>query len=117
MNNARTSIFAYGIYAIGAGLAFLFMPNFTLGLFGFEPTTEHWIRVVAILTLGLAYYYISSAMADNKHFYQISWIGRLWFVVATAALAFMGLAPLNILLVGSVDLLTAIWTAMALRNS
>lgn len=68
MSKSAKTIMAYGIYAVGAGLGFLFMPNFCLGLFGFEATAEHWIRIVAILTLGLAYYYISSARAEDKHF-------------------------------------------------
>jgi len=116
MSRTAVTILVYGIYALGAGAGFLFFPDTILALFGFEPRTDHWILVVAILTLGLAYYYISSAMAEDKHFFSISWKGRIWFVVATAALAITGQAPWNILLVGSVDLITAIWTAMTLRS-
>ena len=107
---------AYGIYAIGAGLGFLFMPNTFLELFGFEATSEHWIRIVAILTLGLAYYYITSALNEDKHFFKISWHGRIWFFTASAMLFVFGVAPWNIILVGSVDLITAIWTALTLKS-
>ena len=107
---------AYGVYAVGAGLGFLFLPNFFLGLFGFEPTSDHWIRIVAILTLGLAYYYISSARAEDKHFFDISWKGRIWFFTASSMLAVFGVAPWNIVLVGGVDLVTAIWTVVTLKS-
>ena len=116
MSKTAKTIFIYGIYAIGAGLGFLFIPDFFLNLFGFKPTEDHWIYVVAILTLGLAYYYITSARVEDKHFFKISWHGRLWFFFATAALAVGGIAPWNILLVGSVDFITAIWTAYTLRS-
>lgn len=116
MSKTAKTIMAYGIYAIGAGLGFLFMPNFCLELFGFEATSEHWIRIVAILTLGLAYYYISSARAEDKHFFDISWKGRLWFFFASSMLAVFGVAPWNIALIGIVDLVTAIWTAVTLRS-
>ena len=116
MSKTAKTIMAYGIYAIGAGIGFLFMPNFLLGMFGFEATSEHWIRIVAILTLGLAYYYISSAKAEDKHFFDISWKGRIWFFTASSMLAVFGVAPWNIVLIGVVDLITAIWTALTLRK-
>ena len=116
MSRTATTIMAYGIYALGAGAGFLFFPDMILGLFGFEPRSDHWILVVAILTLGLAYYYISSARAENRHFFDISWKGRIWFFVAVTALAISGQAPWNLVMVGSVDLITAIWTAVTLRS-
>jgi hypothetical protein len=116
MSRPALSVFVYGIYALGAGAGFLFFPDPILRLFGFPPRTDHWILVVAILTLGLAYYYLSSARAEDRHFFGMSWKGRIWFALATTTLAILGLAPWNILLVGSVDFITAIWTALALRS-
>ncbi len=116
MSRSATSVFVYGLYALGAGAGFLFFPDPILQLFGFEPRTDHWILIVAILTLGLAYYYLSAARANDKHFFSMSWKGRIWFFAASTALAIFGAAPWNIVLVGSVDLITAIWTAFALRS-
>ena len=116
MSKTARTIMVYGFYAIGAGLGFLFMPNTMLGLFGFEPVSDHWIKIVAILTLGIAYYYITSARAEDKHFFDISWKGRIWFFTASSLLAVFGVAPWNIVLIGVVDLVTAIWTAITLKN-
>ena len=116
MSKTAITIMAYGIYAIGAGLGFLFMPDFFLGLFGFQARVDHWIFIVAILTLGLAYYYISSALNEDRHFFKISWRGRVWFFVASSMLAVVGVAPWNIILIGVVDFITAIWTAITLSN-
>ena len=106
----------YGVYCLGSGLGFLFMKDFILDLFQFTPTTEHWIYVVAILMIGLGYYYISSARAEAKHFFKISVIGRTWFFVASTSIALMGIAPKMLIAFGAIDLITAIWTAIALRS-
>ena len=106
MSRSALSVFVYGIYALLAGAGFLFFPDLILELFGFAPRTDHWILVVAILTLGLAYYYLSSARAEDRHFFGISWKGRIWFFAATTTLAILGLAPWNIILVGSVDFIS-----------
>jgi len=116
MSKSARTIFIYGLYALFAGIGFILMPDFCLGLFGFEPAGDHWIRVVGILTLGIAYYYLTSARAESKHFFKISWHGRIYFFVASSLLAVFGLAPWNILAVESVDLISAIWTALTLKN-
>ena len=85
MSRSAISIFVYGLYALGAGAGFLFFPDAILQLFGFEPRTDHWILIVAILTLGLAYYYLSAARANNTDFFSMSWKGRIWFFTASTA--------------------------------
>lgn len=95
MSKSAKTILVYGIYAIGAGLGFLFNSKFFLSLFGFEPASDHWIRIVAILILGIGYYYISSARAEDKHFFNISWKGRIWFFTASSMLAVFNVAPWN----------------------
>ena len=81
------------------------------------PPQSIGIRIVAILTLGLAYYYISSARAEDKHFFDISWKGRIWFFAASSLLAVFGVAPWNIVLIGSVDLITAILDSINFKKT
>ncbi len=116
MSRAAVSVAAFGVYALMAGAGFLFLPDLVLDMFGFAERTDHWIFVVAILTIGVAYYYLSSARAEDRHFFSLSWKGRLWFAFATTALAVLGHAPWTILLVGSVDFATALWTVWAIRQ-
>ena len=117
MSKAAKTIMAYGVYCLGSGLGFLFMKDFILDLFQFAPTTEHWIYVVAILMVGLGYYYISSARAEAKHFFKISAIGRTWFFVASTAIALLGIAPKMLIAFGAIDLVTAIWTWVSLEKN
>ena len=119
MSHAALSVLVYGIYALAAGAGFLFIPNVILdflGFLGLETTTEHWVRIVAILTAGIGYYYVSSARAEARHFFRISAIGRVWFFLASSTLSAVGIAPTGFVLFGAVDLVTAVWTMAALRR-
>lgn len=116
MSKTATSIFVYGLYALGAGLTFLFVPNMALPLYGMEPAADHWIMTVAILTLGLSYYYISAARSENRGFFEMSWKGRIWFFTATLVTVLLGKAPAGMLAVAVTDLAMALWTLWALRQ-
>ena len=116
MSKAALSILVYGIYALGAGLTFLFVPNMVLPLYGMEPAADHWIMTVAILTLGLSYYYITAARSENRGFFEMSWKGRIWFFTATLVTVLLNKAPVGMIAVGATDLVLAIWTFWALRQ-
>ena len=116
MSKSATSILVFGIYLIVIGLGFLLMPNTVLGLFGLPTTTEPWILVVAMLLLILAYYYIQTARNEDKAFFRFSVHGRAAVIVFFAAFVLLNKAPVTLIMFGVVDLLAAIWTALALRS-
>ncbi len=116
MSKSATSILVFGIYLIVIGLGFLLMPNTVLGLFGLPTTTEPWILVVAMLLLILAYYYIQTARNEDKAFFRFSVHGRAAVIVFFAAFVLLIKAPVTLIMFGVVDLLAAIWTALALRS-
>lgn len=53
MSRAAISVFVWGIYMFAMGTTFLLIPNVVLPLFGYPPTNEIWIRVVAMLSIAL----------------------------------------------------------------
>ena len=116
MSKAALSIFVYGLYALGAGLTFLFASNVALPMYGMEPAADHWILTVSILTLGLSYYYITAAREENLGFFRMSWKGRTWFFTATLVTVLLGKAPVGMIAVGATDLVLAGWTFWALRQ-
>ncbi len=116
MSKAATSVFVFGIYLIVIGLGFLVMPNMPLGLFGFPPTSEPWIRVVGVLLLILAYYYIQTARNEITGFFRFTVHGRSAVIVVFGALVILRLAQPMLIMFGVVDLLAAIWTANALKT-
>lgn len=115
MTRAAFSILIYGVYALFAGLMFLFIPNFALNMYMMPPAQDHWLMVVAILTLGLAYYYFAAALSENTGFFRMSWKGRTWFAFAVTVAVILGKAPLGLMGAALSDFLLAMWTMSALR--
>ena len=115
MSKAATSVLVFGIYLILIGFGFLVAPNMPLGLFGFPATIEPWIRVVGLLLLILAYYYIQTARNEMTDFFRYTVHGRSAVIVVFAVMVLLGLAQPMLIVFGVVDLLAAIWTASALR--
>jgi hypothetical protein len=117
VSKAAISVLVFGIYLVLIGLGFLLAPNMVLGLFGFPSTTEPWIRVMAMLLLILAYYYIQAARNEMTGFFRFTVHGRAAVIVFFVAFVAFGLAQPMLIGFGVVDLLAAIWTALALRRT
>ena len=117
MSKAAISVLVFGVYLIVIGLGFLLAPNIPLSLFGFPTTTEPWIRVLGMLLLILAYYYIQAARNEMTGFFRLTVHGRASVIVFFVVFVALGLAQSMLILFGVVDLLAAIWTALALRTA
>ncbi len=117
MSKPAKSVLVFGIYLVVTGLGFLVVPNTLLALFGFATTTEPWIRVVGVVVLVLAYYYIEAARNEVKPFFRWTLYCRPAVLVAFTALVILGLAKPMLILFGVLDLLGALWTGLALRSS
>ena len=115
MSKAANSLLVFGIYLIVIGLGFLVAPNMPLNLLGFPTTSEPWIRVVGMLLLILAYYYIQAARSEMTEFFRFTVNGRASVIVFFAAFVALGLAQPMLIMFGVVDLVAAIWTARALK--
>jgi len=98
------------------GLGMIALPNILLGLFGFEPTNEVWIRMLGIFTFTAGIHYFQSSQNEQTAFFKATVIGRIFFFVATIALVFILNQNKMLILIASADLLGAIWTGLALQN-
>jgi hypothetical protein len=117
VSKAAISLFVFAIYLVLIGLGFLLAPNLMLGLFGFPATTEPWIRVMAMLLLILAYYYIRAARNEMTGFLRFTVHARASVIVFFVVFVVLGLAQPMLIGFGVIDLLGAIWTALALRKT
>ena len=115
MNAAAKSVFTFGLYLVVIGLGLLVAPNVTLGPLGFAPSTEVWPRIVGMLTLCLATYYVAAARAGLIVFFRWTVAVRIGVFVVCGALVLLKIAPAPVALLGSFDLIAALWTAFALR--
>ncbi|MBN1482926.1 hypothetical protein EH223_13410 [candidate division KSB1 bacterium] len=116
MSKAAKSLFFFGIYILLTGLGFLLAPNLVLGTLGFQTTAEPWIYVVGVVALVLGYYYIQSARHELTTFFRFTVQARGVVILFFVALVLLKIGPLPLLVFGIVDLLGAIWTAVALRT-
>ena len=114
MKKTSTTLLVFGIYLIGMGLGFLFTPNMVLNIFGIPNTDEVWPHVVGAIALALAFYYISAARADARAFAQWTIPARIGIFLSFTAFVIAGLVGPIMILLGSVDLLGALWTRSAL---
>lgn len=116
MSAATVSVLAYGVYLVALGIVYMIVPNVPLKLFGFQPTTEPWIRVMAAMVVIVGYYYIQAARNRLTTFYRWTLHCRVFFPVFVVVLVLAGLVEPMLLLFGAIDLAGAMWTAWALRS-
>ncbi len=117
MSRVAQSVFIFGLYLIVVGLGLVAIPNLVLAPLGFPASNEFWPRVVGVLTLCLSFYYISAARAGLTGFFRWTVQVRIGVFVVFGALVLLKLAPGPLALLGTVDLLAATWTGLALRSS
>ena len=115
MKKSSTTLLVFGLYLIGMGLGFLFTPNIVLGIFGIPATDEVWPHAVGAIALVLAFYYISAARADLRAFAQWTVPARIGVFLSFTAFVIAGLVGPIMIMLGSVDLLGALWTRWALK--
>jgi len=116
MSRAARSILVFALYLTGMGLGMIAVPNTVLGLLRFPASSDVWPRVVGLLALVLAYYYVQAARHELTAFFRWTVTARVAVFVAFTAFVLLGLAPATLAVLGAVDLAAAIWTAVALRS-
>jgi hypothetical protein len=117
MSPAAKSLFVFGIYLCGLGLILLLVPNLLLQLFGVPPTNEIWIRINGMFVLCLSFYYVQAARNELTMFIRWTVWTRVAVVFYFAAFVLLVSAPKALLLFGLIDLLSAIWTWLALKKA
>jgi hypothetical protein len=118
MTPAAKSVFAFGLYLVLVGLGLLVAPNPFLTPLGFAPVADPaWLRVLGVLTLVIAAYYLLAARAGLMVFFRWTVFVRIGVFCVLGALVLLHLAPAPLVLLGTIDLVAALWTACALRSA
>lgn len=116
MTSTARSILYYSFYMMGIGLILFFTPNLILGIFGFPPTNDVWIRILGLLSFCAGVLYFYCGRTNQTGFFRISIPERIIFFLGMLGIVlFLPANPL-LILIGIVDLFGAIWTALTLRN-
>lgn len=117
MSKPAKSVFVFGIYELVLGITLLTTPNPLLLLFGFPSTNEVWIRVIGSLLCFFAFYDFQGARHELTEYFRWTVYARSSVILFFTAFVLSGLASSMLILFGTVDLLGALWTALALRSS
>lgn len=107
---------AFGAYAVLTGLVLIVDPSPIFKLIAMPLPADVWIKVVGVLAVVLGYYYWACGRAGDMVFFRASIVGRVGFFVLCGLLVLAYRAPAQLMLFGAVDLLGAMWTALAMRG-
>lgn len=117
MTSAARSVYVFGIYLIVLGGILMGSPNTLLGLFGIEPTTEPWIRILGVLVMAIGMLDVACARTEQAGFFRATVYTRLFALLAFLTFTVLGVAPSTLILFGVIDALGAMWTFVSLRSS
>ena len=116
MSRAAKSLFVFGIYLCVLGLVLLLVPNLLLQFFGVPPTNEVWIRINGMFVVCLSFFYVQAARNELTIFIRWTVWARVAVIFYFVAFVLLMSAPKALLLFGSIDLSSAIWTWIALKK-
>lgn len=115
MKKSALSMLFFAFYLATLSLAFIFFPNPFITIFGFEETSEVWVRILGYVLGMLAFYFIMAVLDNATNFYRWSVYARLLTLPAFLIFVLFGIAPPVLTLFGVVDTPCALWTALALK--
>ena len=115
MSRAAVSAQVFAVYVMATGAVFVVAPNALLPLFGVPPSTEPWVHVVGVLAFMIGIYAWVGGRHDHRPFLVASVATRVLVFLSFTTLVLLDVAPPVLALFGLVDLMGALWTALALR--
>jgi hypothetical protein len=116
MSRAAKSVLVFAGYMLLLGASLALVPARSLALAGLGPAPEPWVRLLGVLVLCLAYYYVVAARRESASFMRACVRGRAFVAACIVVLAALGLAPVQLLLFAAIDAAGAAWTQVALRR-
>ena len=115
MQKTYKSLYGQLAYVIIAGLQLVFVPNLLLGIFGFQPTSEIWIRVMGLLVLALSFYYYAMVNHGTPEVVKATVYGRTFFCLGLITLVIIGIAEPPLIGFAIAELALTAWTWSELR--
>jgi hypothetical protein len=109
------SLTVHTIYVVLTGLQLIFTPNMLLSMFGFDPTSEVWIRVLGLVVLSLAFMYNASNQYGDANVVKSTVMARLLVGIGFVVLA-LTQDKANLILFGGLDIATGLWTWFEMKK-
>lgn len=114
---AARSLQLFGLYLCVAGGGLLLAPSLVLAPLGLAVPQDVWIRIVGIVALALGTSDVLAAQNSVEPLIRWSVWRRLAAGLAMGAMVAAGVAPTPVVVFAAVDICTALWTALLLRQT
>ncbi len=115
MSKSGKSVFYFGIYLLLIGALLCFIPQQFIATLKLPVMPDAWARLLGVMVLILGGYYIIGGLNNLYPFIKATVYLRSFFFVCTIVLFATGQMPKEILPLGIIDLLGAVWTILALK--
>lgn len=117
MTRAARSVHVFGIYLLVMGGVLLGAPNTLLALIRLPQTTEPWIHILGITMMAIGLFFMTSARAELRPFFEATVWVRTFAFVSLTILVVLKIAPAIMVGFGAVDAAGAVWTRLSLREA
>ncbi|MGC4038235.1 MAG: hypothetical protein QM764_19890 [Chitinophagaceae bacterium] len=115
MTKSGKSVFYFGFYILLIGILLCIVPMKFNTMLNLPEIPSGWGRLIGLLVIILAGYYFIGGRNNLKPFIKGTIYLRLTFITGIIVLFAAGQMPKEILLIGLIDLLGAIWTAISVK--
>ena len=116
-SNRYMSLLVQSIYVLLTGLQLVFVPNMLLGIFGFDETSEVWIKVLGLVVISLSFIYYALHKSGNAEVATASMWARFFVGAGFILLVVSGQTKAAMVLFAGVDIATATWTWFELKKA
>lgn len=113
MTKSAKSLFYFGIYVLLTGITLCIIPGKFISLFNLPEIPVPWARFIGLLAIVIGCYDLLSGYNSVKPLIKASVYVRVLFFTGVLLLFVSGQMPKEILPIGIIDLLGALWTAIA----
>jgi len=114
-SKSAQSLIVFGAYLICLGAVLVLVPHIFLAVLNLPATDEVWIRAVGILLVGHAIYYIQVGRYNLTVVFPWTVYTRSSMIVFWGVMVILELVKPVVLVGGLIDLMAALWTAIAIR--
>lgn len=115
MTKSANSLFYFGVYVLLIGLTLCLVPDKFIAILKLPEIPLSWARLIGFLAIIIGGYEIISGRNNIRPLIKASIYLRLFFFLGVMFLFLSGQMTKEILPIGIIDLIGAIWTALAMR--
>lgn len=116
MKASDLSMYAFGVYLSLIGFVFLFFPDLTLSILGFDPAPGIWPNMFGLIVFCVAFFYYLSAYQKIISIYYLTCAIKVLIFFAMLWMFFIFELPFIFIIFALIDLCSAFITFGALNS-